>query len=133
VRARTEAAVLAVHTKSDLLPDTAVRDDAWSYVSAESGVGLSPLLARIDAAVAMEDLSVTMDAIVVTRERHQRGLREARDEVAQFLEGWRTGALPATVAAVHLQAARDALAALVGTIGTEEILDRVFADFCIGK
>ncbi len=136
VRTLTTAAVIAVHTKSDLLsPDAVVsRDDGPCYVSAESGEGIAPLLQRIDAAVAPTGaMDQGADEVAVTRERHQRGLREAREEVAQFLEGWCSGALPATVAAVHLQGARDALASLVGTIGTEEILDRVFADFCIGK
>ena len=64
---------------------------------------------------------------------HQRGLREARDEISAFLAGWSSGALPSTVAAVHLQGARDALSELVGMIGTEDVLDRVFAEFCIGK
>ena len=138
VRTRTAATVIAVHTKSDLRPTGTALDGAWCCVSAESGEGLQALLARIDAAVAPADAAAgadanSADAVVVTRERHQRGLRDAHDEVVHFIEGWRSGALPATVAAVHLQGARDALAALVGTIGTEDILDRVFADFCIGK
>jgi tRNA U34 5-carboxymethylaminomethyl modifying GTPase MnmE/TrmE len=37
------------------------------------------------------------------------------------------------VAAVHLQAAREALAGVVGVIETEDILDRLFSAFCIGK
>ena len=73
------------------------------------------------------------DTVAITRERHLLGLREAHEEVAEFVDGWSSGALPATVAAVHLQGARDALSSLIGTIGIEDILDRVFADFCIGK
>jgi tRNA modification GTPase len=41
--------------------------------------------------------------------------------------------IPATVAAVHLRAAVGALDALIGVVRTDDILDRVFADFCIGK
>ncbi len=73
------------------------------------------------------------ESALVTRERHLRALREARAEIAHFLTVWQADALPAPVAAVHLQSARDALSSLIGAIGTEDILDRVFADFCVGK
>ena len=82
------------------------------------------------------DLPVTVFGVATALARNPdaiAAMREARSEVSAFLEGWSSGALPATVAAVHLQGARDALSSLVGTIGIEDILDRVFADFCIGK
>jgi tRNA modification GTPase len=134
VTARTSAVVLPVHTKADLLDVLAMRNSSWSYASSESGEGLSFLLDHIDGAVSTQaDVDSVDDDVMVTRERHQRGLREAREEISAFLTGWSSGALPATVAAVHLQGARDALSELVGVIGTEDVLDRVFADFCIGK
>jgi tRNA modification GTPase len=34
---------------------------------------------------------------------------------------------------VHLLAAREAIADLIGSVDTEDVLDRVFRDFCIGK
>jgi len=37
------------------------------------------------------------------------------------------------VAAVHLHMAREAIAELIGTVETEDVLERVFRDFCIGK
>ena len=93
------------------------------------------MLEAIDHAVAAHGGSLTdaTDQIMLTRERHQRARRDAHIEMAHFLEGWRSGALPATVAAVHLHAARDALSSLIGAIGTDDILDRVFASFCVGK
>ncbi|MBL0171582.1 MAG: tRNA uridine-5-carboxymethylaminomethyl(34) synthesis GTPase MnmE [Gemmatimonadaceae bacterium] len=137
VRPLTTVPVLPVHTKSDLTgasDDHIARHPAWHYASAETGEGLVALLERIDAAVALAaENGAADDEVVVTRERHQRGLREACEEVALFIEGWSTGALPTPIAAVHLQTARDALSALVGAIGTEDVLDRVFAEFCIGK
>lgn len=132
VSSHTSAVIIPVHTKSDAMAATELRTDAWSYTSADTAEGLAALLATIDDAV-LESAPAEHDDVVVTRERHQRALREAADEVAQFLEGWGSGALPATVAAVHLQSARDALASLVGAIGTEDVLDRVFSEFCIGK
>ena len=61
-------------------------------------------------------------------------LGSARAEIAEFLEIWngRHG-LPATVAAVHLQSARGHLEELVGVLDVEDVLDRVFSSFCVGK
>ncbi len=131
----TTATILPVRTKSDNRPDSAPRVAGWCYTSANSGDGLTALLEAIDHAVAAHGGSLTdaTDQIMLTRERHQRALRDAHIEMAHFLEGWRSGALPATVAAVHLHAARDALSSLIGAIGTDDILDRVFASFCVGK
>lgn len=134
VRKRTIAPVLPVHTKSDLLNALDARNPAWNYASAETGDGLTTLLQRVDETVTdTTDPAPMTDDVVVTRARHQHGLREAHAELRRFVHGWSSGELPAPVAAVHLQSARDALSDLVGTISTEEVLDRVFADFCIGK
>jgi tRNA modification GTPase len=73
------------------------------------------------------------DGILITRERHRAGLLAALAELTEFLMVWEQGALPAPVAAVHLYAARESLTELIGIIDTEDVLDRVFRDFCIGK
>lgn len=146
--AMASAPIIPVHTKCDLV-EPGVLDPSWCAVSAETGDGLSALLARIDALVApdaapdadpdsempsaAEGMGAHETGVVLTRERHQRALREAVAEMALFLDGWGSGALPAVVAAVHLQAAREALAGVIGVIDGEEVLDRLFGTFCIGK
>jgi tRNA modification GTPase len=133
VRERTMAVVVPVLTKSDLRNATNGTGDGDAVpVSAETGAGLSALLQRIDAA-APAHTPGEADAVLITRERHRAGLTIARHEVVAFLAAWDGGALPAPVAAVHLLAAREALAELIGAVDTEEVLDRVFRDFCIGK
>ena len=133
VRERTTAVVVPVLTKSDLR--TAIDgtgDGDVVPVSAETGDGLAALLPRIDMAAQAHTPGDT-DAVIITRERHRAGLTVAHHEVAAFQAAWNRGALPAPVAAVHLLAAREALAELIGTVDTEDVLDRVFRDFCIGK
>jgi len=134
VSGRTTAPVIPVHTKWDL-QQTDGRMGAGNpvCVSAESGEGLAELLARIDDVVQRAHPSAPHDGVMLTRERHRTGLSIARDEVATFVSAWEDGALPAPVAAVHLHTAREAIAELIGSVETEEILERVFRDFCIGK
>lgn len=130
VTPRTGGVVIGVRTKCDVAtPDTA---DMALAVSAERGDGLMALLSAVDAVLGA-DTTMTHDAVLITRERHRAGLSVAQREVAAFQDAWLSGALPAPVAAVHLLAAREALADLIGTVDTDEVLDRVFRDFCIGK
>jgi tRNA modification GTPase len=70
---------------------------------------------------------------VVTRARHVSALVLARNEVEQFRAAWERAELPGPVAATHLRAAVHALDELLGGIDVDEVLERVFRTFCIGK
>jgi tRNA modification GTPase len=71
---------------------------------------------------------------VLTRERHRVALTKARGELAAFLQNCERGCeLPATVAAVHLHSAQGYLEELIGGLDVEDVLDRVFSSFCVGK
>jgi tRNA modification GTPase len=70
----------------------------------------------------------------LTRERHHAAVRLAREELAAFRDGWNGGAgVPALVAAVHVRAAVAALDEVIGAVSLEDVLDRLFRDFCVGK
>ncbi len=69
---------------------------------------------------------------LVTRQRHARALREARSEVSAFLRARESQAAP-EIAATHLRAAVESLEELIGIVAPEDLLARVFSDFCIGK
>ncbi|MCU0646886.1 MAG: tRNA uridine-5-carboxymethylaminomethyl(34) synthesis GTPase MnmE [Gemmatimonadaceae bacterium] len=146
VRALTEAPVLAVRTKGDVAEvgsraDPSRTDDLRAEtrvdgivrVSAERGDGLPALVtAMLEALDARHGVQVD-DAPRLTRERHVRAVREARDEVARFVSLWGDGATPAVISATHVRGAIEALDGLIGTVSVDDVLDRVFATFCIGK
>jgi tRNA U34 5-carboxymethylaminomethyl modifying GTPase MnmE/TrmE len=112
-------------------------------VSAATGAGLGALAAalgkllseRYGGAGGDQRAGVHGDhaAPLLTRERHRIAVERARCEVADFARAWRDGSLPATVAAVHLHAASAALESLIGGVDVEDVLDRIFNDFCVGK
>jgi tRNA modification GTPase len=131
VAALATAPVLRVRTKADLDGEP-VPDDALA-VSAESGMGLTSLVAAAVQAIVARWGAPDPEVPLVLRERQQRALAEARAELAAFREEWLRGRLPAPVAAVHLRAAVHALEALVGAVDVEDVLDRVFGSFCVGK
>jgi tRNA modification GTPase len=110
-----------------------VRDVAGRVrTSAVTGRGLDGLRALLPDLVYSAVVSASADAPVLTRARHREALERARGEVTAFREGLEHG-LPAEVAATHLRAAEAALEELLGTISSEDVLDAVFAHFCVGK
>lgn len=101
--------------------------------SAERGMGLTAVLSAIDERISARHGAPALDAPVLTRARHATAIRQARDELNRFMDVWESGAVPAPVASVHLRAAVEALEELIGAVGVEDVLDRVFRSFCVGK
>jgi len=136
VRPLTRATLLAVGTKSDRgkLPDSLDSTIAYAPVSAQTGDGLPDLVHGIVKILNGERSPLSVSNPVLTRERHRVALARARDEIAAFMNiRLNAAGLPATVAAVHLHSARGYLEELVGALDIEEVLDRVFSTFCVGK
>ena len=123
--ARVAAPVVHVRTKSDLVPSD-------SGVSVVTGEGLAELRCRL-AEVAFGKL-LTMGDVepVVTRARHRDALERALAELDGFQEA-RGAGVEAAAAATHLRAAVLALDDLIGVVTPDDVLDRVFASFCVGK
>ncbi len=128
--------VIPVRTKSDLTEATTDppggADDSEIRVSAISGHGLGELRDRLIEAVFSGVIRDRGEEPLVTRERHARDLRTARSEIEAFCDARRSGLAP-EVAATHLKAATHALEELVGVVATDDLLARVFSDFCVGK
>jgi tRNA modification GTPase len=101
--------------------------------SAETGQGLRALMEEVVGAVAKRWGVPSADAPMVTRARQRHALERAAAEIAAFRTAWDVGALPAVVAAVHLRAAATALEDIIGVIDVEDVLNRVFGEFCVGK
>lgn len=127
------ADVILVQTKCDLLPDSARREDDAVWVSSAEGTGLEALLHRISGALSDRHHLAEDDSPVLTRARHVAGIERAHAELERFLTLWNEESVPAAFAATHIRTATAALADVVGTVVTDDILDVVFQQFCVGK
>ncbi|NNF11743.1 MAG: tRNA uridine-5-carboxymethylaminomethyl(34) synthesis GTPase MnmE [Gemmatimonadetes bacterium] len=101
-------------------------------LSVETGEGLAELRDMLPALVYSAVVTAEPGTPVVTRRRHALALESAAAEVAGFRKGIEDG-LPAEVAATHLRSAEMALEELLGVVTTDDVLDVVFREFCIGK
>jgi tRNA modification GTPase len=147
VERKASAATAATVDSADLAPRATLggcadRSVAWAAdvadvivvdTSAETGQGVHALMAATVDAVAARWGTPLTDAPVITRARQRHALERAAEELAAFRAAWTARALPAVVAAVHLRAAATALEDIIGAIDVDDVLERVFRDFCVGK
>ena len=70
--------------------------------------------------------------MVVTNVRHKAALERARTGLVEVHRAIDQG-MPPDIVAVDLQEARDSLEEIIGTVTNDDILDRIFSQFCIGK
>ena len=111
----------------------------------EAGLSMPALAMSALTADGLErlrgELASTIDAlagpgaeseIAISRGRHRDGLAQA----LRALKAGRESALramPPEIVAVDISAAADALGAITGEVTNEDVLDRIFSEFCIGK
>ena len=126
---------LAVLNKADLpaqvSPEEARRlfpeAAALLSISALRGDGVDDLRARLASLLAPEALPE-----VAPGARHQDALRRARGSLERALEALE-GGTGVEIYAAELRGALSALGEVCGQTATEEILERIFSRFCIGK
>ncbi|HEU5039243.1 MAG TPA: tRNA uridine-5-carboxymethylaminomethyl(34) synthesis GTPase MnmE [Gemmatimonadales bacterium] len=119
---------LEVRTKSDLAPE-AVHPLA---VSAVTGAGLAELRRAVADRVFGDRIALGDLEPALTRERHRTALLRARGALAEALPQLARDGDP-VLAAHHVREATSALEELLGAVDIEEVLDRVFGRFCVGK
>lgn len=100
-------------------------------ISALTGEGIEALEEAIFERVIGAP-AIAADAILVNNVRHKNALEKARHCLAEALEGVRAG-LPEDLLAIDLRRAWEALGEITGSTAAEDIIERIFANFCIGK
>jgi tRNA modification GTPase len=69
---------------------------------------------------------------IVTNARHQDALRRAQEALGDVIASLENE-MPPDLVSVDLRISLDALGDIVGKTTTEDILDRIFSQFCVGK
>ncbi|MHC4741835.1 MAG: tRNA modification GTPase [Planctomycetota bacterium] len=142
--------VMPVATKSDLLADEALAERIGELeglfgtdfmpISVVNGSGVEMLREEIDRELAAlmqrEAMLLSQDAAshVALTARHKRAVTEAIESIGQAAEGYDQGG--PEVAAMMLRAAWQSLCAIEQPQCVdvdEQILERIFSSFCIGK
>jgi len=119
---------LILLSKSDIstIDGAAVGGHRAFPVSARTGAGMNELLATIETMVTDRFSPGEMPAL--TRRRHREALEECHAALVRA-----AAASSAELKAEDLRLATRALGRITGRVDVEDILDRIFRDFCIGK
>jgi tRNA modification GTPase len=120
--------VLKVLTKGDL-PQVSKEDGL--LVSSQTGTGLDELRRTITHRLTENVTAPGSDEIAINA-RHEDALRRASEALAAALSSLNAKAAPELVAS-DLRQALQALESILGVGTSEDVLDRLFAQFCIGK
>lgn len=122
--------VLIVQNKVDLLPAAPGGDDSDAIrLSAKTGEGLPQLRERLRTQAGFDDAG---DGAFTARKRHLDALGVAADHFAagrRALAETRAGELLAE----ELRLSQQALGEITGAVSSDDLLGRIFSEFCIGK
>jgi tRNA modification GTPase len=120
---------LTVYSKSDLL-DEQVPANAVLRISSKTGAGLADLKRVMNATLFKK--TENSEDLWITSEREKTCLEEALAGIDRTLSLIRTN--PAVeLIAFEMQLVRRALQSITGEISSEDVLQKIFAGFCIGK
>jgi tRNA modification GTPase len=98
-------------------------------VSAKTGDGIDSLK------TALRNLLIDYQAepeVAVTNVRHRSELMRSAESLEQGALALESG-LPSELVAVNLNEAREALEEIIGIVNNDDILERIFKNFCVGK
>jgi tRNA modification GTPase len=121
--------VTVVHNKIDLSGDKPGLIDGEVYLSAQTGEGVDALRRRIKHIAGYENQG---EGAFTARRRHIKALERAAGHFATgrvALEEARAGELLAE----ELRLSQRALGEIVGNVTADDLLGRIFSEFCIGK
>jgi tRNA modification GTPase len=100
-------------------------------ISCATGAGLEDLKDRIKELVWGGEIHSEMLQVMINS-RHQSALERGKTAVEQTMEALR-GDTTLELAAMELRIATQAIGEIVGKTSTEDLLDSIFSQFCLGK
>jgi tRNA modification GTPase len=113
------------------LPERVTRHSSLVTVSCVSGQGIEALKNAVKEMVWSGEIRAEMLQVMINS-RHQDALNRARVSAQTTLEALRAD-LPLELVALDLHIAVNAVGEIVGKTTTEDLLDSIFSQFCLGK
>jgi tRNA modification GTPase len=100
--------------------------------SAKLGLGIEDLKNTVQKVLLGPRMRTERNEFVITELRHKLAIQKAKQSLIDSLKTMERNESPEFLA-VNLRASLDALGEVTGETTTEDILDRIFSKFCIGK
>lgn len=104
----------------------------WIEISALEKIGIDNLEDEIYNYVVSGKIEDSSEKLIITNIRHKSALEKTKQSVENIFETIDMG-YPMDLIAVDLNDAIDSLSEVTGEISSEDLLDHVFNNFCVGK
>ena len=101
-------------------------------ISAKDNIGIEDMEERIYSYIVEENVEDSSEKLIITNIRHKAALEKTKDAIRNIFETIDAG-MPMDLISVDLKEALDSLSEITGEISSEDILDHVFGNFCVGK
>lgn len=136
LKAKSQGEVIAVLNKSDLEPKLSTKEISDKLnlqphlISAKTGEGVDALLDEMYISIMSDD--ALAEGVTITNARHAAALKEAASALESAKEGAELG-VDLDCVSIDINDAWSALGKITGVTLSEEIVDRIFEKFCLGK
>ncbi len=126
-----ESKTLTVFNKIDLAQSRFENNDSTIHISAKNSLGIDDLKRAIKSKIFKKD-SIMNDQIIITKERHHAAILNALNYLHLVREGLQSDLSPELLS-IDIKASLKELGTIIGTDVTEDILNAIFSQFCVGK
>ncbi len=106
--------------------------DGFMKLSVATGLGFNELCDRIHDKLTSGMDTADDGSLVIENERQRENLKRAMDALGSARLAVDND-LPLDIVSMDVQEALEALGELTGEVTTDDILDRIFSSFCVGK
>ena len=107
-----------------------VAGEILHFISAKQGTGLDELRNLLGKVVDSDKL--ISDDVIISNVRHYEALRQVLSSLERVSTGLDSG-IPSDLIATDIRHAIHHLGEITGEITSDEILENIFKNFCIGK
>lgn len=104
----------------------------WIEISAMKNIGIDEMEEKIYRHIISENIEDSSQKLTITNVRHKSALEKTKQSVENMFETI-DGGLPMDLLAVDIKGALDSLSEITGEISSEDLLDHIFSNFCVGK
>ncbi len=126
---KSEERVIKVVNKIDLKKNTGIAADV--FISAKTGEGIDELL-KLLKQKTFGSQDYTEKSAVVSNLRHYNALKKAKESLLTALDSVKKK-MSGEFISVDLRNAESQLGEIIGKVTTDDILNNIFSNFCIGK
>lgn len=112
-------------------PECGAEPQGWIGISAKESTNLGQVCARIAERLRSAEQGADQDTMIASE--RQKGLVDACLTSVSGAVGAIEAGAPLDAVALSLREASDFLGQITGEIGSEEIFERIFGSFCLGK